>query len=324
MSSDEFDPFEAFENAPWRPVREMLANRGFVSPDPAGLESDRELRGRLWELIHALAGLRFFFHATDHLSDREFYHWFHEEWLDELHDDIPPEAEFNCHTDLADAQTDEGAAIWLRYHASPSDRQDWARDFPDFKIPPHEWPPHDRDRFLPTPYPPAFREDEDDHDPLGLAAVDREIRGEVLPPPRLREKWERPLETFSRDGFSPLPPDEITDEAMPAYLWELLHELSCRGFYVQNSGHLSDRELYSDLWRSGIREEAILPGKSPRGGWFHDCTGSGSDEHTRLWLRFHASAEARERHARDSPADPLPPRETPPHPRDWRLPKGPF
>jgi hypothetical protein len=111
---------------------------------------------------------------------------------------------------------------------------------------------------------------------------------------------------------------------MAAYLWLLLHELACRGFWVLNTGHLSDHELYEELWRNGLRAEAVLPGKTPRGGWFHDCTGSGSDEHHLLWLRFHASDETRARHARDDPDEPLPPRETPPYPRDWRLPKGPF
>lgn len=316
------DPFEAYDNCPWRPPREMLADRGFTSPPPEEVHDERELRGRLWELIYALAAQRFFIFATDHLDDRELYARLHEELLEELNADIDPRHEFNCHHDMADAQTDEGAEVWLRYHAGPDDREDWANQFPEFPMPPHETPPHDRDRFLPSPYPPAPEPEEPEDDPLGLAAVDREIRGEA--PARRRRTWERPLDSLSRAGFSPLPPDEITDEAMAAYLWLLLHELSCRGFWVLNTGHLSDRELYEELWHNGLRAEAILPGKTPRGGWFHDCTGSGSDEHHHLWLRFHASDEARARHARAYPDEPLPPREAPPHPRDWRLPKGPF
>ena len=109
---------------------------------------------------------------------------------------------------------------------------------------------------------------------------------------------------------------------MPAFLWELLHELACRGFIVLNSGHLDDRQLYGQLWRHGIREHAILPGKSPRGAWFHDCCEG--EENEQAWLRYHAGEEARARHARESPDEPLPERETPPYPRDWRLPKGPF
>lgn len=328
MSSPEFDFYDPHEDAPWRAPREVLACRGVYPPPPGELTDDRELCGRLWELIYALGGLRYFFYATDHLSDRELYTWFHDEWLDELTPDVPPEAGFNCHVDLADAQTDEGAELWLRYHASPSQREDWALQFPDCPIPPHEWPPHDRDRFLPVAYPAtstgnawADHDDADRDDPLGLAAVDREIRGKSTPP-NMEEEWERPLETFSRAGFSPLPPDEITDATLPAYLWELLHELACRGFIVQRTGHLDDRALYARLWRHGIREHAILPGKSPVGAWFYDCCEG--EENTHVWLRYHAGEQARNGYARENPEVSLPPKETPPHPRDWRLPKGPF
>jgi hypothetical protein len=41
-------------------------------------------------------------------------------------------------------------------------------------------------------------------------------------------------------------------------------------------------------------------------------------------LRYYASDEERARHAKDAPKDTLPPKETPPFNRDWRLPKGPF
>jgi hypothetical protein len=317
MNSPESDIFDPFDDAPWRAPREMLACRGVNPPSPGDLSDDRELRGRLWELIYALAALRFFFYSTDHLSD-------HDEWLEELTSDIPPEAGFNCHVDVIDSGTDEGTDIWLRHYASRRDRKDWAIQFPDCPIPPHEWPPHDRDRFLPVAYPAGADPwvDEDDDDPLGLAAVDREIRGENPQPPAIVEHWERPLDTFSRAGFSPLPPEEITDASMSAYLWELLHELACRGFIVQRTGHLKDRELYSLLWRRGLREHAILPGKSPVGAWFYDCCEGG--ENTQAWLRYHAGEQARSEHARDYPEEPLPPRETPPYPRDWRLPKGPF
>ena len=34
---------------------------------------------------------------------------------------------------------------------------------------------------------------------------------------------------------------ELTDDTITAKLWELFHNLACRGFYVQHSDHLSDR-----------------------------------------------------------------------------------
>jgi hypothetical protein len=39
----------------------------------------------------------------------------------------------------------------LRYYADDEVRKDWAKDFPDSELPPHETPPYDRDRLLPRP-----------------------------------------------------------------------------------------------------------------------------------------------------------------------------
>jgi hypothetical protein len=183
-------------------------------------------------------------------------------------------------------------------------------------------------------------------DPLGLNQVDREIRREQrrtvsedteeMDRPQSENElfervakidqgeWQRPHEELARSGVVLLPPDELTDETVGPKLWELLHELACRGFYILNTDHLSDREVYNNLWREDLREPAILPGRSRHGGWFHDFVGSGSEEHTQVWLRYFASDEARARHAREWPRTPLPIREVPRFQRDWRLPKGPF
>lgn len=88
--------------------------------------------------------------------------------------------------------------------------------------------------------------------------------------------------------------------------------------------HLSDRVLYEALWRNATREQASLPGKTPRAAWVHDFVGSGSAEDHQLWLRLYATEEARIRHTQQWPRDLLPPRETPAYHRDWRLPKSPI
>jgi hypothetical protein len=68
----------------------------------------------------------------------------------------------------------------------------------------------------------------------------------------------------------------------------------------------------------------LLPGKSRAGGWYHDFVGSGSDQDQLLWLRYYATDADRETHRSRWPEEAIPPREKPPHSRDWRLPKGPF
>jgi hypothetical protein len=73
-----------------------------------------------------------------------------------------------------------------------------------------------------------------------------------------------------------------------------------------------------------LNRPAHLPGRSLRGGWFHDLLGSLGEEDMRLWLRYFASDEERAKHAADWPKDAMPPKERRPFSRDWRLPKGPF
>src|SRR5262245_37615447 len=82
------------------------------------------------------------------------------------------------------------------------------------------------------------------------------------------------------------------------------------------------RQLYAELWTRGLREPAHLPGRNPRGGWFHDFLGSWGEEETQLWLRYYASDEAGARHAKEYPGATLPPKEKPPLSHNWRCPRG--
>jgi hypothetical protein len=343
------------EDCPWRSPREILARHGY-SPLPPPELSDRQLPGRLWELLYAAAARRFFFYSTDHLSDPEFYTLLWEKWLDQPTADIPPEAETNTTTIISEFNAGglTHEEIWLRYYADEADQELWRSQDPDFVFPPHEDPPYDRDRFLPTPpIPPEAHAgwlpgDEDppaeaDSDPLGLAEIDREIaaaKTKSMPdapqsgPPdttlaaQLRamepENWTPPAQQLAKENVPLLPPAEITDEMLTPILWELLHNLALRGFYLLRTDHLSDRELYAALWEHGLRDPAHLPGRNPRGGWFHDFLGSWGEDEMQLWLRCYASDEDRARHAKDWPKDTIPTKEKPPFNRDWRLPKGPF
>ena len=357
MSDDAPDIYDPAEDGPWRSRREIFARFGYAPFPPADLD-DRQLPGRLWELLYAAAARRFFFCSTDHLSDRELYGLLWEQWLDEPTADIPLEAETNTTTIISefDARGMTHEEIWLRYYSDEADKELWLADDPQFVFPPHEEPPYDRDRFLPVPPipleahagwlpgdDPPSEESGDEDDPLGLAAVDREIaeatteRGDDAslsdpPTPALEEQlrasepenWTPPAKQLADENIPLLPPDEITDETLTPILWELLHNLALRGFYVLHTDHLSDRELYAELWTRGLREPAHLPGRNPRGGWFHDFLGSWGEDEMQLWLRYYASDEERAKHAKEWPKTPLPPKEKPAFNRDWRLPKGPF
>ncbi len=347
--------FDPAEDCPWCTPREILARQGYA-PLPTGELVDQQLPGRLWELLYAAAARRFFFCNTDHLDDRTLYTLLWEQWLDKPTADIPPEAETNTTTIISEfnagGMTHED--IWLRYYADKGDHELWHSTEPDFVFPPHEDPPHDRDRFLPMPPIPLEAHsgwlpgdddplEDDDSDPLGLDKVDREIadaKSESAPDDpsvdlidpaleaKLRamepENWTPPAQQLAEQNIPLLPPAEITDETLVPILWMLLHNLSLRGFYISHSDHLSDRELYAELWERGLRDPAHLPGRNPRGGWFHDFLGSWGDDEMQLWLRYYASDEERAKHAKEYPKDTIPPKEKPVCNRDWRLPKGPF
>jgi hypothetical protein len=355
MSDDSGKFFDPAEDCPWCPAREILARHGYVPLPPAQLD-DRQLPGRLWEFLYAAAARRFFFCGTDHLDDRSLYTLLWEQWLDEPKADIPPEAETNTTTIVSefDAGGLTAEEIWLRYYAGEDDHKLWHSTDPEFVFPPHQDPPYDRDRFLPTsPIPleahagwlPGDDDPPEDPepDPLGLSEVDREIaaaKAEAIPdiPPfdqpdtaleaQLRaaepENWIPPAQQLVERNIPLLPPAEITDEMLAPILWELLHNLALRGFYVLHTDHLRDGELYAALWERGLRDPAHLPGRNPRGGWFHDFLGSWGEDDMQLWLRYYASDEERAKHAKECPGETIPPKEKPPANRDWRVPKGPF
>lgn len=333
MENDTPEIFDPAEDCPWCAPREILARYGYKPLPPDALD-DRQLSGRLWELLYAAAAYRFFFSDTNHLSDRELYTLLWEQWLDKPTADIPLEAETNTRVMVFEFDHGEMTSeeIWLRYYADEECRQLVLSREPDAKLPPHQDAPYDRDRFLPIPPVPLEahagwlpgddlpleEDDNDDDDPFGESALEEEL--EASEP----DNWTPPAQTLVEENVPLLPPAEITDETLTPILWELLHNLALRGFYCLHTDHLSDRELYAELWERGLRDPAHLPGRNLRGGWYHDFLGSWGGEEMQLWLRYYATEEERAKHAAEWPKDTIPAREKPQSNRDWRLPKGPF
>lgn len=56
----------------------------------------------------------------------------------------------NCHLDVLGACSEEDLFLSMRYYSDDEERARWAKDFPDFEMPPKEKPPYDRDRLLPN------------------------------------------------------------------------------------------------------------------------------------------------------------------------------
>jgi hypothetical protein len=126
----------------------QLEERGIALPAPEELD-DAELTAKLWEVIHALAGMNVFLSQTDHWSDRELYKHMWHETLREITMDLPPSSGWTHHIDFLSSGSDEDNELHLKYYADEEWREQWRRDFPNDVIPPHVDPPYDRDSKLP-------------------------------------------------------------------------------------------------------------------------------------------------------------------------------
>lgn len=127
-----------------------LTNSGIEVPAPNRLD-DKTVQTKLKEVINGLASPGACLLHTNHLSDRELY----EVLSDCLTEEIvlfPENPDYAYIIDLiggVESGSDEDIQTYLRYYAAEKDRVKWGLDWPGDKIPRHEDPPFDRDRFLP-------------------------------------------------------------------------------------------------------------------------------------------------------------------------------
>lgn len=158
---------------------------------------------------------------------------------------------------------------------------------------------------------------EDDSKDLKEAFLDRIAEYESREPRPL-------LEVVAESGVTLPAPEELDDAQIGAKLWELIHWLSLAGTFLHNTDHLSDRELYTELWREELREPAVLMPEDTSFGYHIDMVGSGSEEHIHLYLKHYADERARQSWKEDWPEDEIPEHEDPPYDRDRRLPQREF
>jgi hypothetical protein len=127
-----------------------LQNSGVEVPAPDELD-DRTLPTKLKEIIEGMASLGAYLVHTNHLSDRELYE-FLSDCLTEEVVLFPENPDYAYMIDLiggVESGSDEDIQTYLKYYAAEKDRVKWGHDWPGDKIPRHEDPPFDRDRFLP-------------------------------------------------------------------------------------------------------------------------------------------------------------------------------
>ncbi len=138
----------AFETAEQISLMQWLENAGLTVPAPAGL-TDELLTAKLWEVINRLASLGAYLLNTNHVSDRELYSYLFNDALREPTVLFPEDPSYVYTIDLLGSGSDEDMHLYMKYFADEEYRKQWAKDFPDFEMPPPEEPPFDRDKDLP-------------------------------------------------------------------------------------------------------------------------------------------------------------------------------
>ena len=191
-------------------------------------------------------------------------------------------------------------------------------------------------------------------DPNDLERADQEIRinelkekakeltgGEInafespdMPPEIAEQFWQQvveyesapltcPFEKLVKAGITLPPAESMSDAELSARLQEVIAALAGMSCYLENTDHLSDRELYDHLWHESLREAGPdLPADS---GWTHhiDILGGGSEEDTLTYLKYYADEDYRRVWEKDFPGAAMPAHEDPPYDRDGQLPRDP-
>lgn len=133
--------------------------------------------------------------------------------------------------------------------------------------------------------------------------------------------WTTHFQQLENAGVSLPSPDSLTDEELTAKLWDVIQKLALLQVFIEQTDHLSDRDLYTHLWTDSLREETKALSLAAGSACHIQLLGSGSDEDNLLYLKYYADDTFRQYWQTDWPNDPIPRHEDPPHDRDRLLPK---
>ena len=186
------------------------------------------------------------------------------------------------------------------------------------------------------------------HDPKQLHQVDRDIRlnelaerakefdagrwitGKMTPLPQDAAlefwenvgQWESEPDTTLMDelktGGLELPePASLDDADVTRKLYELVDQLAHLGVTLSQTDHLSDRQLYRQLWSTSLRDPIRL-----LAGWSLDLDmlGAYGEDEIETYLKYYADEAHRRTWAAQWPDDEIPDHVDPPFDRDRFLP----
>jgi hypothetical protein len=126
------------------------------------------------------------------------------------------------------------------------------------------------------------------------------------------------FDQLTADGTDLPEPESVPDSEVKSVLWRVIVALSKHQVFLARTNHLSDRELYSTLWHSVLREEHALLSDGDSGAWHVDIPGD--DPAATSYLTYYADADERERWRREYPGVEIPAARHPAYDRDRFLP----
>jgi hypothetical protein len=133
--------------------------------------------------------------------------------------------------------------------------------------------------------------------------------------------WTTNFQQLENAGVSLPHPDSLKDEELTATLWDVVQKLALLRVFVEQTDHLSDRELYTHLWTNSLREETKALALGANSAYHIQLLGGCSEEDMLLYLKYYADDDFRQQWQKDFPSDPIPMHEDPPYDRDRLLPK---
>ncbi|HXO38975.1 MAG TPA: hypothetical protein VN872_10065 [Candidatus Acidoferrum sp.] len=133
--------------------------------------------------------------------------------------------------------------------------------------------------------------------------------------------WTTNFQQLENAGVSLPSPDSLNDEELTAKLWDIIQKLALLHVFIEQTDHLSDRELYTHLWTDSLREETKALPLAANSAYHIQILGSCSEKDMLLYLKYYADDDFRQQWQKDWPNDPIPRHEDPPYDRDRLLPK---
>jgi hypothetical protein len=109
---------------------------------------DNQIPRALDSLILDLARMGVLLSYTDHLSDRKLYEQLYHIVCSDpilIVSGVSQTAVIEC----LGHDTYQDLEVWLRYYADQEERNWWAENYPEMRVPKHREPQYDRDRYLP-------------------------------------------------------------------------------------------------------------------------------------------------------------------------------